>query len=282
MKILIKDIYHDAKFNCRGVISPISVSTLAKDIKEHGLLQQLVIQPMPKDHEMYGKYPYRLIAGHRRHIALQINEAVDADCIIKENLSDIEALVLNFAENIQREEMTLLQEANTIKRFLDANMTRAQICHLTKKTDGWVQTRTYLLALPEYMQLEADAGILKQQDIRNLYSAKENPDAQKHLYLSLKNDNAKGVKSVNTAKILGKNKKGIRKPHEITEMTVFLMDTFGPSLLTRGMAWCSGLISDAEFYADMYKQAKNSEIPFEIPQYLQQDVAIVLAKEDKK
>ncbi len=68
--IPLNDILADPSFNCRGIIAPIDVVELAKDIEQHKLQNPIIVQNIdPKNN--IGK-DFRIVAGHRRYSAFKV------------------------------------------------------------------------------------------------------------------------------------------------------------------------------------------------------------------
>lgn len=163
----MKEIYADLTFNCRGHIDPASCAELAKDIKNKGLVQPVMVQP-------YDKVPgkkFRIVMGHRRHMAHQINHAETIRAIVKEGLSDLDARVLNICENIQRQDLNILQEAMSIDSLRRGGWNELQTADKIGMSRGWVQVRFMLLDLPIEIQHEAAAGLIPQSAIRKAWTS---------------------------------------------------------------------------------------------------------------
>ena len=111
-------IYYDADFNCRARFTLQSVSDLAESIRLRGggielkgLDCPVVVQPIA---DMAGRKPagvdYRLIAGHRRFKAIEVFlKWSSIPAMIRAGLSDHEARMLNFVENLERKTSTFLK-----------------------------------------------------------------------------------------------------------------------------------------------------------------------------
>ena len=107
--IPVELIDHDDDWNSRGKISAIECISLAKDIKLNG--QQLPGQLRIYDTPIDGK-PFGLISGFRRYYAVQtINCESTYRAVFKKDVSDFEAKALNYAENRERQNLNMLQEA---------------------------------------------------------------------------------------------------------------------------------------------------------------------------
>lgn len=124
---------------------------LVASIKEHGVLQPILVGPAGDD----GKHP--IIAGHRRHAAAK-----------KAGLKEIPAMVADLngggfaaavAENLIREDMTPLQEARAIAHLRDVGkMKQVEVAKALGKSERWVRDRQKLLNLPEKAAARLNAG----------------------------------------------------------------------------------------------------------------------------
>lgn len=169
------DIFVDPEFNCRGRFSATSVQDLAKSIRDKGLIEPLIIQPIedvPED-EVPEPCPwkFRLVAGHRRYMAIdQFTNMDTAKCSIVKGLSKEEAHDLNFTENLKRQDLNMLQEAIAIRRAypnLSANKIAVEKLNCNVR---WVRVRLKLLDMPEKIQTSAASGLLSQHDVETLAS----------------------------------------------------------------------------------------------------------------
>lgn len=164
VEIPLDEIFHDEHFNCRGFIPPSDVIGLADEIMELGLLQPITLQPWDK---VKGKR-YRIVCGHRREAAFQYNRAqkggpATIPSIVRPNLSETQALILNLGENLNRKELNFMQEARALQRLKDAGMTQTDTASTLKQTRPWVQVRFYALDLPIDIQDEIVAGYVSQR-----------------------------------------------------------------------------------------------------------------------
>ncbi|HAU3504161.1 ParB/RepB/Spo0J family partition protein [uncultured Legionella sp.] len=94
-----------------GKISKESLQDLIESIKEQGVLQPIIVREMDDE-------KYELIAGERRYLsALEIGLTV-IPCLIK-NVNEREAFAIALIENIQREQLTLLEESESLLKLKD-------------------------------------------------------------------------------------------------------------------------------------------------------------------
>jgi ParB/RepB/Spo0J family partition protein len=242
------DVFADESFNSRGKIEPLKVMELAREIATNGLLQPITVQTYDR---MPGK-KFRIIAGYRRYAAHQLNQAQTIRSLVKNEISDLDARLLNLSENTQRENLNILQEANAIQHFVLAGWSEQQIGTRLGKSRGWVQVRVMLLQLPNEIQEEAAFGMVSQEVIRELYTmAWMGYGAQ-----------IEHFKKVKDAKLLGKkrkpkpmdayltNERKARSQEEIGDMQDEIIDTINRNVdpLTKALAWAGGFIDDKEFH----------------------------------
>lgn len=166
------DIYLDPEFNCRGCFTPQEVHGLGQTIKQEGQVDPLIIQPiedmLDKERPSPCPWKFRLIAGHRRHIAMENwTDLKKAKCVIELGLSHQQARALNFTENLQRKDLNILEEAEALLNTWPDYEIKT-IARLIGKPKKWVAVRLDLLTLPDYVQKKAAAGHLSQYSIEML------------------------------------------------------------------------------------------------------------------
>lgn len=116
------------------------LNELAESIKQHGILQPLVVSQVADG--------YQLIAGERRLRAAQALGLTEVPVIIK-NVSDRDKLELSIIENIQRSDLNPLEEAQSYKRLMDEfNLNLEAIAKQVGKDISTVSNSLRLLALP--------------------------------------------------------------------------------------------------------------------------------------
>lgn len=264
----LKDILADPEFNCRGVIAPVDVVDLCNDITEHGLQNPIMLQTMEGN-----LYKYRIVAGHRRFMAFRVLKKETIPAFIRDDLSELNARVLNLTENLQRSDLNMMQEAYAIKRLKDLGVNREDTARLIGKSVGWVQVRYMALDLPPEIQAEVAAGLLCQQDVRDLNTIKANKEAQYEAVKWIKEAKISGKRKPN---ILNKSKRKLnmrrmRQKPEIYNLQDLLYDTFGGNTIgTKILGWCSGVCTDLDLYEAIKKEAEEKGISFTIPNYLRE------------
>lgn len=104
--------------NPRGTVDPSSVQELAESIKEKGIIEPLIVVPNRDKGRRWQINNYTIVAGHRRHAAAVLAERQTVPCLVRE-MNDGEQEDLMLVENLQREDLTLFQEAKAFRRRLD-------------------------------------------------------------------------------------------------------------------------------------------------------------------
>ena len=260
VRIPVKEIHADPDFNCRGYISPTDVVELARDIEEHGLQQPIVVTPANTD-----KHNYKIICGHRRHKAHEVLAWTHIECIVRTGLTQTQALILNIGENIHRKDLNILQEAKAIERLKLEGFSVPETAKQLGKAPTWVYVRFDLLELPPEIQEAAAAGMIKQNQIRELVKL---PGRKAQLEAAKKIKDAR-VKGEKTPEIIKKKrdlfKKKSRDKNEILRMIEHIDDVIGMNFGTRCLAWGSGEIADLDLFRDIRDLAIEHGVHYEIP-----------------
>jgi ParB family chromosome partitioning protein len=130
-----------------------SIASLAESIREHGLIQPILVRPI----ETGG---YQIVAGERRWRACRMLGMVEVPVIIKE-LSDFETAQIALIENVQRENLNPIEEATAYKTLMENfHMTQETLSKAVGKSRSVIANAVRLLNLPEVVQ-----DMLKSGDI---------------------------------------------------------------------------------------------------------------------
>ena len=125
----------------RKTFDEAALNELADSISQHGVLQPLLVRPLPEG-------SYQLVAGERRWRASRIAGLTEVPVIIKE-LSDTEAMQLAIIENLQREDLNPIEEAEGLQALIDKcgfNQEEAAAC--VGKSRPAITNALRLLKLP--------------------------------------------------------------------------------------------------------------------------------------
>jgi ParB/RepB/Spo0J family partition protein len=123
-----------------------SLDELADSIKSRGVLQPILVRPQSDGGGLTGRYV--LIAGHRRTLAANIAGLENIPAMITEADVD-QALEMQIAENIQREQLNLSELATAVRRLFDKHGNLAKVGEIVKKSPSWV-SKHLALSYPEF------------------------------------------------------------------------------------------------------------------------------------
>ena len=276
LEVPLESIFADETFNCRGHISAVDVIDLARDIESHGLIQPVTVAPY-KNAET-PQFKYKLIAGYRRMMAHIVIKHTVIKAIVNDSMVDeTKARVFNLSENLQRQDLSIMQEANAIQRVFQLGIGLEQMTKLLNKSFGWVQVRVQLLKLPELVQKEVAQGYIPQTQIRDLYSI-YNASGEEATFEAVKVLKDAKIKGLKNASIKPKSKKEASKkrkrtPGEVLEFMFTIQDTIGNGFHTRVLAWVAGEVSDVEIHTDLRELAESKGITYNIPSHMMEDLA---------
>lgn len=133
------------RFQPRQVFSERGIEELAQTIAEHGLLQPIVLRE-------YEPKKYEIIAGERRFRAVKSLKWREVSAIIQE-MSDDETASLALIENLQREELSPVEEAQAYQALMKLNqLTQSKLAKEVGKSQSFIANKLRLLKLSEPVQ----------------------------------------------------------------------------------------------------------------------------------
>ena len=151
----------------RKTFDEAALAELAQSIEQHGILQPLLVRPMPSGN-------YQLVAGERRWRAAMMCKLTEVPVVIKE-LSDNEAMELAIIENLQREDLNPIEEAEGLQALADkCGYTQEEIANAVGKSRPAIANALRLLRLPEEVREMTKNGAISAGHARALL-AFENP-----------------------------------------------------------------------------------------------------------
>src|SRR6202022_88909 len=142
------------------------LDALAQSIREKGILQPLLVRPLAAE-----EADFELVAGERRWRAAQRVGLHEVPVIIR-RITDTEALEIALVENLQREDLSPLEEAEAYSRLMDEfGRTQASLADAVGKSRSHVANTMRLLSLPAQVRGQLDAGDLSAGHARALLAA---------------------------------------------------------------------------------------------------------------
>ena len=152
----------------RKTFDEAALEELADSIRQHGVLQPLLVRPLTSG-------GYQLVAGERRWRASRLAELKEVPVIIKE-LSDTEAMEIAIIENLQREDLNPIEEAEGLQALIDkCGYTQEQVAISVGKSRPAITNALRLLKLPEEVREMAKDGTISAGHARALLAFDNQP-----------------------------------------------------------------------------------------------------------
>jgi ParB family transcriptional regulator, chromosome partitioning protein len=172
------ELLHPNPNNPRKHFAEEELESLAKSLKDKGLLQPLVVRPR-------GDGSFEIVAGERRWRASQRAGIHDVPVLIRE-LDDKETLEIALIENIQRSDLNALEEARAYRQLLEQyGYTQQQLADAIGKSRSHIANTMRLMSLPESIQHQIEDGSLTAGHARSLV-ATEQPEELAEKIIKLK------------------------------------------------------------------------------------------------
>ncbi|AMX00623.1 ParB/RepB/Spo0J family partition protein [Rummeliibacillus stabekisii] len=162
-QISIKDIRANP-FQPRKIFDQSALEELAQSIKEHGILQPIIVRKK--------RVKYEIVVGERRFRAAQLAGLVEVPAVIRE-LDDAQMMELAILENLQREDLSPIEEAEAYQSLLEAlKLTQDQLSQRLGKSRPHIANHIRLLTLSSDIQHYINDGVLTMGHGRTLLGLK--------------------------------------------------------------------------------------------------------------
>lgn len=189
----------------RKIFKEQALAELSASIKEHGVLQPLLVRPMADG-------SYRLVAGERRYRAARMAGVTEVPVTIRE-MTDEEESIFALIENLHREDLNAIEEAQGIKTLIDTfGFTQEEAAQKVGKSRTAVTNSLRLLNLPEDISNLVRDGKISMGHARALLSFEDAAEASRVAQLVVKD----GI-SVRDVERLAKSAQKIKKSPEKRE-----------------------------------------------------------------
>ena len=140
------------------------LNELKDSIEKNGLLQPIVVKKAIKG--------YYIIAGERRYRAFELLGKKEIPAIIKE-MTDEEMMVFAVLENLQREDLSALEESESYKNLMDKmSLTQEELANKLGKSRPYIANSLRLLKLPTEIKINLEQGLISAAHARTLLSLK--------------------------------------------------------------------------------------------------------------
>ena len=149
----------------RGMITPDSLMDLVDSIREHGILEPLIVAHTPAG--------YQIIAGERRWRAAKLAGLTQVSVIVKET-SPQGMLEMALVENVQRTDLNPVDRAKGFERLIEEfDLSNAEIAQRVAKSPSYVSNTLRLLNLPDALKDGLISGLITEGHARALSSIED-------------------------------------------------------------------------------------------------------------
>lgn len=222
-----------------------SLSDLAQSISQHGLLQPLLVRPLPIG-------GYQIVAGERRYRACRMAGLTEVPVTIRE-LSDTETMELALIENLQREDLSPIEEALGYKALIDEHgFSQEEVATSVGKSRPAIANSLRLLKLPDSVLEYVKQDKISAGHARALLMLDNEEDMLELAELIYKKD-----LSVRQAEKLAKKKPEVeedtqseRKPSFYSMVELALNESLGRKIKVNKNKGKQGGVLQIEFYSD--------------------------------
>ena len=160
------------RFQPRLTFDEEALNELANSIKEHGIIQPLILRDLGSK--------YEIIAGERRYKASTIAGLTEVPAIVG-SMDDQTSAELALIENIQRKDLSAIEEAKSYKKILDmGNFTQDELAKRMGKSQSTIANKMRLLALTNEVQVALMNNLISERHARCLLQIKDE-DKQKEV-----------------------------------------------------------------------------------------------------
>ena len=160
------DAIRPNKYQPRTIFSEEKIEELARTIHTHGVIQPIVIRSV-------GEKAYEIIAGERRYRAMKSLGWTEVPAIVRE-LDDKETASIALIENLQREELTAIEEAYAYEQLLELHsLTQEALAQRLGKGQSTVANKLRLLKLPDEIKNAIMDKKLSERHARALITLKD-------------------------------------------------------------------------------------------------------------
>ena len=222
-----------------------ALSELADSISEHGLLQPLLVRPLPLG-------GYEIVAGERRYRACRMAGLTEVPVIIRE-LDEAQTMELALIENLQREDLTPLEEADGYDVLINEHgMTQEEVARSVGKSRPAVANALRLLNLPDSVKEYLKDGKISAGHARALLSLESEEEMTELADLIVSKDLSvrQTEKLCTKAPKTKKEVKTEKKPSFYSMVELALNESLGRKISITKNKGKQGGVLQIEFYSD--------------------------------
>lgn len=165
------DVIHPSKYQPRKDMNGEALQDLANSIRSQGVIQPIVVRSVADSR-------YEIVAGERRWRAAQMVPLHEIPAVIRE-ISNEAAVAISLIENIQRENLNVIEEAEALQRLIsEFNMTHQEVADNVGKSRATVTNLLRLLTLHSDVRAMLECSVLEMGHARALLMLNDNLQVQ--------------------------------------------------------------------------------------------------------
>ncbi|MCQ0986991.1 ParB/RepB/Spo0J family partition protein [Jiella marina] len=154
--------------NPRRVFNQAELDELAASIRQHGVVQPLLVRPQPGQRERF-----EIVAGERRWRAAGLAGLAEVPVVMRE-INDRQSLEIAIIENVQRADLNAIEEAQGYQTLIDEHgYTQADLAEILGKSRSHVANTLRLLKLPPEVRAMVEEGALSAGAARTVVTAED-------------------------------------------------------------------------------------------------------------
>ena len=174
-KVSINDLTRN-KFQPRKNFSKETLEELTNSIKEQGVIQPIVVRS-----SKYSEGKYEIITGERRWLAAQ-NAGLHEVPVVILNVNDVKSLEFAIIENVQRQDLNPIEEAQGYQRLIDDfNYNQDKLSKFIGKSRSYIANSLRILSLPEEVLLMVEQSDISAGHARSLIGLHNSIDIAKKI-----------------------------------------------------------------------------------------------------
>ena len=189
----------------RKTFNEDELNDLAQSILEKGVLQPILLRTVTGR-----SYMYEIVAGERRYRASKLAGLNEIPALVK-TLSNENAMEIALIENVQRENLNPIEEANAYQNLMtECGYEISDVVRLIGKSESYIRNIMRITTLPESVKALVESGEISASHARTIAVA-ENPEELAHKIIGEKMSVADTQRMVNSGKKTGKHREKVSK-----------------------------------------------------------------------
>ncbi|MDP3710522.1 MAG: ParB/RepB/Spo0J family partition protein [bacterium] len=243
-------------FQPRREFDPEALKDLSSSIREHGIIQPLLVTKREFETPTGLEVKYQLIAGERRWRAAQLAGLSQVPAVVRRGMPDDRIkLELALIENIQREDLNAFERAKAFKQLMDEfHLMHKEVAARVGKSREMVSNTLRLLTLPQEIQESLSKGRLNEGQARAVLMVGDDQSKQMEVYTAILSDDLSVREAENKARQVGGRTLVPRKRHsqiqdpELRDLQNKLQEKLGTKVQFQKMGDKGKIV--VEFYSE--------------------------------